>query len=322
MADTLLRRRKDKLYGVGATGGEYVAVFDTGSMVAWDYLDGVAVEEIAETSDLGGLPWQLAAGRYLLAPGSADPLAVWDLEENAVATYTPPAGWVFVAAAALGEVVYWIERPDTLEWPEVGDHVESEVRLRSAGFDLATPVTEATATIETNHAWFWWDDPAGFIHLTVDSVIGGDLVDDHQDQIGAISVRFPLVGGSVTFEEDEGPAPWGQTLVGFAEAGGQSIGALFSNVGSRADDATAAVVENWPLDAVWEFINVRNVSLNLAGTEAAAFGPAANVPNPELDGPAVVRNPPTGASSTALKRFAVEAATEELTEPDRFFIRS
>ncbi len=323
MAKTKLRRRKDKAYGVGPAGSDYLAVLAGGEgTVAALYKGGDLSEDLVETGDLtldiDGRT-HFAENRYLIS-STPEAVEVWDIQENVAALYEVPEGWLNLGAASVNGAVYWIE--SATEWVPDGDDHETQMRLRSAAFDLATPSTVRTHTISSEFEWEWFDDSndVPWFALNSTAALGQRrAVDPLNGEVAqTFRVRF-LLGGSGSSDAATATIRF-DPYVAIPDGNGGSFGRLESDESTLwrlPDDVDAPATEQWPAEAPWQ-MSTAQLSLNVAGTEVAAFGSGTIAEESVL---MVTRSYSTGPYTTPLEQFAVNQHPELEQYPSAMFIR-
>lgn len=308
MSETTLRRTLPEAYTIGLGGSSYLGLVGDGAGASYAvaYTGGEWTELLGSTSafDVLDLLWSplLVGDRYLVIVPSYDALLVWDLELAMVESYAPPSGWSVLGAGVLGTTVYWVER-ETVEHGS-GPYA-TDVRLRSAGLDLATPTTVVTRSVSVSGGEST-DSPLGtgaVVSVLLNeaaALVEWSWVDQVAEASGVVRVRLPLSGSSA--QADAVGAALGE--LGLATAAGDA--ALVNRSGlldgslllGFPDDVEGEPASLWPVTSGYA-LNPTHAALSVDGSAAVVYGT-----NTE-DVRTLVRAPLSGAPSTPSERFAV-----------------
>lgn len=308
MTETTLRRTLPEAYTIGLGGSSYLGLVGDGEGTSYAvaYTGGDWTELLGSTSDFDVLDllWSpvLVADRYLVIVPGYDALKVWDLELATVESYAPPSGWSVLGAGVLGTTVYWVER-ETVEHGS-GPYA-TDVRLRSAGLDLATPTTVVTRTVSVSGGEST-DSPLGtgavvsVLFNEAAALVEWSWVDQVAEDSGVVRVRLPLTGASA--QTDVVGAALGE--LGLPTAAGES--ALVNRNGlldgslllGFPDDVEGDPVALWPVNSGYA-LNPVHAALSVDGSAAVVYGTDTE------DVPTLVRSPLAAAPGTPSERFAV-----------------
>lgn len=289
---TQLRLRKERAYGVGLSGENYIAFLytDTGC-AAVTYQNGSPLATLAETEEL---TLQLTdrpvfhASRYLILSTDAA-IEVWDVVANTVSTAAPTGGHRIVGAAGEGSTIWWCEFPET-DWIAGGPGWQSTVLLRSAGLDLGSPATIETVTVEDSFHWEWAASPDWFA-LTATSAMAERRANDavNHEVLTYFRTRLQLDGlGSEFFDIGSGAG----LLVGQPEPSGGAYALLVSggsSVRAVPDDVDGAVVTvnpggSWSADVLSLSMTSDRAEVLLFGVDGGGGGVAARYSAADFEG--------------------------------------
>jgi hypothetical protein len=333
MTETLLRRRKVKMYRVTPSGDDYYAFWSDGR--AGLYKDGVFVSYRSTAGPEIPEPPTLIHedSEELVGPGSiafrvdATHLLVWDVDGETTHAYEALDGWPLTPPVYDAGWLWWMER-EPEQHGGTGTHA-TFVRLRRARADFSDAETVQTHELE-HYLGFsvdWDVIPIARLALTAEAAIlqlhwndaeNGEVQDEIQvrlerDGIGASDSGWPVIAPSGTLV-----APWP------LEVAPPTAGGLAAGVGEQGDALTFAGLEDdvaaspealWPEDAQFQLVSATHVSLSADGTEAAVFGSAVGGP------PTLVRAAAAEVFSGApTARFTVGDSPDE-DSPHFFFIK-
>lgn len=326
MTVTLLRGRKDRMYGVVPGGDDYYAFWTDGRAAL--YVDGSFVSYRSTSGPtLPGTPGDLSLihtdSEELVGDGSlayrvdVNNLAVWDVEGAATHDYAVPVGYVATPPIYADGWLWWVER-EAVQHGSSGAY-KTYFRLRQARADFSDVATVYTYELDQDGGYSVNWDPSTTPKLVL-TAAGAITQCDWDDPEGGevadfINVRLARNGSGATDSgfPDIGP---GTVVDAWAVACGlpTALGPAFVAQGSvpatLADSATASPVDVWP--GAWGLGGVANVSLDAAGAEAASFS-----------GSEIVRSLAQLVSSgDPDSRFTVNGPPEDLGDvPHSFFIK-
>lgn len=279
---TTLRRVKEGAYSVAPPAGvPHFFAFrdDGGEIVAMVYSTaGAWVED--RGSQAGVVPHLCIVGDTLagVGDGSAvwntdDELTVWDVENDVVYTYNPPAGQLLGQARHLNGWLYWWERSSTVESP-------TTVTFMRALCDLTSAEVVGTAEVENDAGVDNDEFSFGSGHclnvnadLAAGAYTGGEVA-------SVTRLRMLLSNGSVTHQE-HGSVGWG----------GQHPDAAFTSIGLQGamqeDDIDEPGAPRWPTTGSWALDNALGIGTSADLTTALSYGTRGPDPPDPLIGWAV-----------------------------------
>lgn len=199
-------RRK---YRAGVSTPNFIGVAwnESSDAVAYYYIDGAPLSQIAQTTEVSGYSVgstsvALAGGRYVIvlgARGTEDAyIYSWDLQTNTVYSYQIPTGYIVEwTPAESGGSLYWVEsEPDVRnEYPNFKQYF----RLVKSDLDLSNSsvvsTVEASVVLGVNGHGYG----PGLAALNSTAMVGFGIFSD-QDGLFShrVNFRFPLNGGAAT----------------------------------------------------------------------------------------------------------------------------
>lgn len=295
MTVTLLRGRKDRMYGVIAGGDDYYAFWEDGR--AGLYVDGTFISyratggpTIPEAPCLIHEDSEAIVGVGAIAYRvDATHLKVWDVEGEATYDYAVPAGYVCSPPVYADGFVWWVER-ETVQHGGAGAHA-TDFRLVKSRTDLSTDLAIVYTYTAAHYLGFsasWGNNVLGIAITTTLVLVQDHWVDDVANEVNdTFQIAIQRSGGGATDNGWPAIAPppavdvdaWVFNIAP-ATAAGLGAGAVGEGLlAGVAADSDVSPVAFWS-GVEWQVGSCTNTSVSADGSEGSVYGSGSLVRGP------------------------------------------